>query len=285
MQKSLRSEQKRHDRLLSQLHLTRQQIELYTKESESALEGLKDCNWRITKELCSELRKIPFPSKTLAEICEKLMTILSQQDTSYQGFKALTKNFSYFKTLMSSVQNQALSDTLINEILPIWKNQTIFQAKLYKLSKCGCLLAKWINLLVEFNLKRETIENSKRREPELQKKVRNSGIIIGEIEKQICAIKETLSQKCSEECEGINEIALEEFTEKFKFIAEAEKENFGQQGLKGVLGINNSEVKVSIEFPNFGDDNLYDENHEQIGHQINYEAEEPGCCNLKFFCI
>lgn len=107
------------DRLTSSLTLNKQQIEFYTHEYKRALECIKDSNWKITKDLCTELRKTENPSKTILDICEKIMLVLDQPDKSYMSFKNLSKNFGYLKDLMGSVQGQTLSDCVINEILPI----------------------------------------------------------------------------------------------------------------------------------------------------------------------
>ena len=123
------------------------------------------------------------------------MLILDQPEKSFQGFKDLIKNFNFFKMLMSAIQNKMIPDILINDILPIWKNQTIIQAKLYKVSKFGCLLAQWINLLVEYNLKKETINSSKRREPELDKKIKSASLSIIDIEKEKIMIQEIIEKK------------------------------------------------------------------------------------------
>ncbi|OMJ95355.1 hypothetical protein SteCoe_1262 [Stentor coeruleus] len=290
VQKSLKSESKRLDRLASQLQLTKQQIELYTKEAEKALEDLKDTNWRITKELCSELRKISNPSKTLIDVCEKIMLVLDQNEKTFQSFKALTKNFSLFKTLMSFIQTQNLSDSLINSILPIWKNQTIVQAKLYKISKCGCLLALWITLLVEHNLKTETINSSKRKIPELDQKINASKTMLSGLEKQMEIINEMLSRKKSE-FENRPDIAHEEFTARFDFFGscqKCDKENDTRAKKQSVLCEIDPNLMPNISFPNFADPHLYDENSiKMIEHNIIYEGkhDDTGCFRIKFFCL
>lgn len=269
------------------MQLTRQQIELYSKEAEKALEELKDTNWRITKELCGELRKITNPSRTLVDVCEKIMLILDQTEKTFQNFKTLTKNFSLFKTLMSSKQSQNLSDTLINNILPIWKNQTLVQAKLYKISKGGCLLAKWVNLLVEYNLKTETVNSSKRREPVLDQKIKASNFIVSGIERQMENIKEMLSIK-KHDFENRSDMAHEEFTARFNFFGNDDREDTKKMRKRSILSELSLNVMSKTAFPNLSDPHLYDENSiKMIGHNIKYEGkyDDAGCFNIRFFCL
>lgn len=291
LKSTLKAEKKRRDRLSSQLQLTKQQIEVYSQEVDKALEGIKDCNWRITKELCRELRKIPSPSKTIVDVCEKIMLILDQPEKTFFSLKALTKSFGDFKNLMTSTQTKDLSDTLINEILPIWKNQTVIQAKLYKISKCGCLLASWINLLVEYNLKKETVLSSKKREPELEKKIKTCAKNISGLETEILLVKETISTNKLEPDPKI-EIVDEEYTEKFKLQSINLNDfcvSFRQEAdSKGILSVSNSNLLSSPDFPNFSDKDLYDENSVQaIGNKIKLEgySDDIGCCKLNFFCF
>ena len=219
------------------------------------------------------------------------MLILDQPEKSFQGFKDLIKNFNFFKMLMSAIQNKMIPDILINDILPIWKNQTIIQAKLYKVSKCGCLLAQWINLLVEYNLKKETINSSKRREPELDKKIKSASLSIIDLEKEKIMIQEIIEKKKSE-IETKIEMAHEEFTEKFRLIGQGNGEPEllmrHDKEIKGILSSSNSNIEKSFEFPDFKNKDLYGENSvKHIEHQISYEGkfEDAGCCRIKFFCF
>lgn len=282
--KALETEQKRYDRLFSQLQLTKQQIEMYSQEGEKALEGIKDCNWRLTKDLCIELRKIQSPSQCIVEVCEKVMLVLEQPEISFQSFKKFTKNYSLFKMLMSSCQHKAIPDSTITELLPIWKNQTIIQAKLYKKSKCGSLLAQWLNLLVEYSLKKETIQSSKRREPELEKKTANSLAILNNLAKEQALLHEIISNRENEE----PEILQEEFTERFRFINGAEK-NVPPVLSPGVSMNNFSILGCSKlnSFPNFNGHDLYAENSVKQINNTSYEkkAIDIGCCKLRFWCF
>lgn len=260
------------------MQLTSQQIQLFVKEVKKVEEELKDCNWKISKEMCSELRAIPFPSRTLVDVCEKVMLILGQKDQSFNSFKSLTKKFSLFKNLLNAAQQQDFPENLAYSLMPIWKNQDNIQQKLLYISKCGCLLAKWIYLLIDINLKLDTIKSSQKREPELEKKIRDSKQICKNFENHLASLKEAEEEKRS----GVNsnaEFASEEFTQKFTFIEDIEfkskpqiDENFSFQNF--------------IQFPNFQDDKLYDEKSLKIPEiSIENENEDLGCCKLRFFCF
>lgn len=296
LKKSLKLEKKRLDRLCSQLQVTRQQIEFYTHEYQRALENIKDCNWRVTKDMCTELRKIPSPSKTIVEICEKIMLILDQPDKTFSAFKSLSKNFGYMKDLMSSVQGQTLPDNIINEILPVWKNQTIIQAKVAKISKCASLLAQWIGFIVEYSLKKETVVSSKRKEPEIDKKIRTQANVVDDLQREILLLEDSIKnmleiQASNQEQKSDNE-QEEELSEKFEVSKESSRP-FGFTMHRGTAsgGLLGSSLHCyrSQSFPNFSDEQLYGgvPVKETKEHQILYEGrnEALGCCRLKFFCF
>ena len=212
------------------------------------------------------------------DVCEKVMFVLGQEDLSFNSFKNLTKKFSLFKNLLSSAQGQTVSETVIHSIMPIWKNQGPVQEKLLYISKCGCLLAKWMYLLVDINLKQETINSSQKREPELEKKIRDSQQICRNFEKHLLSLKETLEEKRS----GANtneEFASEEYTKKFTFIEDIDFKSKPQID-------ENFSFRNLIQFPNFQDEKLYNDKSIKIPEiSIEYEKEDLGCCKLRFFCF
>jgi hypothetical protein len=278
IEKCLKNEYKRIENLTTQLQLTSQQIQLFTKESKITQEDLKDCNWKISKEMCIELRKVACPSQVLVEVCEKVMTVLGQSPKTFSEFRNLTKNFNLFKNMMSGVQTRSLSEEVINEILPIWKSQDFIQNKLIKISKCGCLLARWIYLVVDINIKTETINSSKKREPELEKKIRESQKICKNFEKHLETLQETLSEK-NNKSEGTFENAHEEFTQKFQFLEDLDLQ-------KKEIVDENFSFRNLVKFPDFQDDKLYDERSLRIPEIVlEGVTEEIGCCKLNFFCF
>ena len=270
--------------------MTRQQIEFYTQEYQRALEGVKDSNWRITKEMCAELRKLQNPSQQLVEICEKAMLVLDLPEKSFQGFRKIIKNFGFLKDAMSSIKEQVLPDSVINEILPIWKNQPFIQSKLLKTSRCVCLLAQWLGFIVEYSLKKETVNSSKKRIPELEKKIIYQTDLTNELNKQLTVLKdEALRYQKLIECKI--ELESKEFNESFKIIPQGEckiseaslYKNSCSEGL-----IPKPKNSLESNFPNFNDNDLYDginfkDSEEQM---ISYEGtHEIGCCRMKFFCF
>lgn len=291
MTDKLKASKGKSDRISSQLQLTKQQIEFYTQEYQRALEGIKDSNWRITKDMCVELRKLQTPSKHLVDVCEKTMLVLDQPEKSFAGFKNLTKNFGYLKDLMSSVQSQHISEQIINEILPIWKNQTMIQAKLMKNSKCVCLLAQWLSHIVEYSLKKETVNSSKKREPELEKKLKALENLVCELAPKINKVQDEISKlKKAIECKI--EVEHEELSENFKIIPEGMLRPKGfpvhrPTASEGLLGSSMNSIK-SMGFPKFNDEDLYEGNEIQKSEgAISFEGvnEAIGCCRMRFFCF
>ena len=277
-------------RISSQLQLTRQQIEFYTQEFQRALEGIKDSNWRITKEMCTELRKIQSPSKSLAEVCEKVMLVLDQPEKSFQSFRNLTKNFGFLKDLMSSVQNQTFSEQVINELLPIWKNQTIIQAKLMKISKCACLLAQWLSFIVEYSLKKETVNSSKKREPELEKKIKTLTLTICDLGASATMLQEEIA-RIQRIIECRIEIENDEMSENFKVIPEGalKPRGFPVHRATASQGMLESSISSanSQAFPKFHDDMYAGTTVKRPGEiLISFEGQSDviGCGRLKFFC-
>lgn len=246
--------------------------------------------------MCTELRKAPSPSKTIVEICEKTMLVLDQPDKSFSAFRRLSKNFGYFKDLMGSIQGQTLPDYVINEVLPLWKNQTIIQAKVAKTSKCASFLAQWISFIVEYSLKKETVGSSKRKEPEIDKKIKAQRVYIEDLQKEIFLIEDSIKylldlQSKAQERRSENG-QEEELSEKFEVPKDSSRP-FGftmHRGTAsgGLLGSSANNYR-SQSFPDFDNDLLYGDRpvKETKEHQILYEGrnEVMGCCRMKFFCF
>ena len=230
---------------------------------------------------------MPNPSKTLVDVCEKVLLILNQPDKSFQSFKVLAKDFGILKDLMSAVQGQTLSDNVINEILPIWKNQTMIQAKLLKTSKCACLLAQWIAYIVEYSLKKETVNSSKKREPELEKKIKNQVSLISELSLEISKIEEKIA-KIKKLIECKIELENEEISENKRIVPEGGNDThfINKIPVSGIIG--HSYHSRAQSFPNFNDKELYkdapvQENEENF---VTFEGKnEIGCCRMKFLCF
>lgn len=291
MSQQVKSGKKKQESLHSQLQTTRQQIEFYSQESQKALEGLKDSNWKITKDMCKLLRRLKPPSTTLVDVCEKFMLVLNQPEKSYEGFKKLSKNFGYLKDLMTSVQGLPVSENTISEVLPIWKNQSIIQAKLGKTCRCGSLMAEWLGYIVEFGLKKETVLSSKRKEPDLEKKLKTQGLLVAESARELQGINEKISQvRKMVECRL--ELDKEEISDQFGIVPEGNN-GYYRTGLHRATAsdcsaLGTTKAKVNSEFPDFVGENLYEDLQivESRESKIIYEGlETVGCCRLKFFCF
>ena len=83
LRKKLKHAKERVDKLSSNIHLAQQQIDLFTQETNRALEGIKDTNWQFSKEICKEISKIKKkPNSILLDVSDKFMLILDQKDRS-----------------------------------------------------------------------------------------------------------------------------------------------------------------------------------------------------------
>ena len=168
LRKKLKHAKERVDKLSSNIHLAQQQIDLFTQETNRALEGIKDTNWQFSKEICKEISKIKKkPNSILLDVSDKFMLILDQKDRSWNTFKAVMKNYTPLKSLMSNVQAQFLSEEQMSELLNIWKNQQSIQYKLKKYCKGVSIIAEWINYSVEYKLKKETLTSVEQKYPEV----------------------------------------------------------------------------------------------------------------------
>ena len=216
------------------------------------------------------------------------MLVLNQPQKSFEGFKKLSKNFGFLKDLMASVQGLPVSEHIVNELLPIWKNQTIIQSKLTKTCRCPSLLAEWLGYIVEFSLKKETVLGSKRKEPEIEKKLKNLDMNMQDDEKEV----ELLSKKIAAvrkliECRM--EMDKEEITDQFVIVPEGAT-GFYRAGLHRLTASDGGSARmVFAEFPNFVDEDLY-QDLEVVNTQENHIIFEGGqdvvgCCRLKFFCF
>ena len=82
LRKKLKNTRETAEKITSTILLTKQQIDLFSQETNRALEGIKDTNWQFTKEMCIEIIKIKKPNNTLLEVVDKFMIILDQKDRS-----------------------------------------------------------------------------------------------------------------------------------------------------------------------------------------------------------
>jgi hypothetical protein len=282
IKKSLKIEKKRLERLSSQQQLSRQQIEFYTQEYQLALDNMKKSSSKITKEICEEFKTLEKPSEIVEEIVCKVMLVFGQP-SKFSDFLNLSENYSEFKDLLNTTANSVLPDTVINEILPIWKNQAFFQAKVARCSKLASLLAEWLSFTVEFSLKKSTVLTSKRKDPELQKKLRIQTDILKDLGKDLQFLKEKMKnlQKT------LKDLETDELSRTFKSISNNDRKSFSSTSHRRSL----SQVFGSLNlqnFPNFNDDELYGEMPEQTSSEeklIIEGNESIGCCRMRFFCF
>ena len=311
LRRQLRSEKERLERVTSSLHLTQQQIDFFSQETQKALEGIKDANWRFTKEVCSDMARIRSPSPALLDVCEKFLFVLDQGDRSWKTFRAICLNYSPLKTLMNSTSPDLLTEAKMSELLPLWKNQQSTIAKLGKVSKGGCVLAEWICSCVEFKLRKETLSAARRKLPELERKVKIQVQAIAEKNAQILVHEEKILEAqaacdigldSEESCKflppkslNISLVSITSTNLSVRPAAEDRAVNVaplrrGGTATGGLLSLISPRGQPK-EFPNFTSGELYRETplsarprEEAARIDIESENEIPGCCRSRFFC-
>lgn len=307
LKKQLKADKERLERLSSQLHLTQQQIDLFRQETQRAQESIKDSNWHFTKEVASDLVKVVSPTSTLIDIAEKFLLILDQRDRSWKSFKSVVKNFGALKALMTSITADHLTEEQLNELLPVWKNQQTIQSKLLKTSKGGAVLAEWISYCVEYKLKKETLNASVKKVPELERKVRTQMANIAERnvqlmtqEAQLRLVKEKMEGGGSDDFgldENLSGISLSSL--KSTGVAMKSKTDTLVAAIPPLLPMSPGHTQLAQyikqalgaaetnNFPNFGSEELYNEEPEQEDFQIEYVDASESCsaCRSKFFCM
>ena len=272
------------DRLNAQQQTSRQQIEFYTLEYQAALDNMKTCSSKLTEDILIEFSSLENPSQTIQEIACKTILVLhqSQPEPSFSDFQILASNYPKFRDLICQMPNEILSDVVINEILPIWKNQAYYQSKVARTSKAASILAQWLGFTVEFSLKKSTVLTSKRKDPELQKKIKVQTDILKDLAKDIHYLKEkiALAQK------ALKDFEAEQLIKTAK-SAQGDRKSMGSTSHRRSLS--NFFGSVNLQnFPNFNDDELYGDIQEQsiIEDKMKLEGNEPiGCCRMRFFCF
>jgi hypothetical protein len=311
--KLLKNDKDRLERMSSQLHLTKQQIDFFTQESQRALEGIKDANWQFTKEVCAELSKVKNPSSVLLDVSEKFMLMLDQRERSWKVFRAVTRNFGPLKSLMSSVSAEHMSEEQLNELLPIWKKQQSLVPKLTSICKGAGVIAEWIRYCVEYKLKKETLVASKRKLPDIERKMKTQLAAIADRNAQILTLEEKVAE-IKLDLESAEEHSMEGEVDDYGNSMEASVMSMKSSTLtyrreervivstplrKGTAsgGIMSSprtfeqtKSPQKQEFPNFNleSHDLYRDapsQKESVVIQMDGPADVVGCCRSRFFCF
>ena len=303
---TIKQESQRLERLNSQLELTYDQIHIYNQEAVNLKESLQRCCQSFNQDICFEVRSIKAPMSSLCEVCEKVLLLLDIKDRSWKGFRSITKHYKSFKNLMITTQTEAVQDSIINEVLPLWRNQENIRNKL---ERCygGNILLDWIGYIVELNVKNEILRSSQKRIPELERMIRQQSKTLEGLQSEFVKIEKVITQAKT----GLNtrDVEFEDcseasFTSKLQmYHISKQEERFTKTSTVhrgtasgGILQktykiMANKNKKNRSAFPNFLSDNLYGEipvyKHTEIDEQIIYEgrSEMIGCCRMKFFCF
>jgi hypothetical protein len=73
---------------------------------------------------------------------------------------------------MSNIDAATLPEVYIAEIMPVWKKKLFICANAGKVHKGFEIVANWICCLVEYRLKHDTLQSSKRKLPDLERKIK-----------------------------------------------------------------------------------------------------------------
>ena len=207
--------------------------------------------------------------------------------------------------MLVSSQSESIEDSVINEVLPLWKNQEILRNKI---GKCfgGNLLLDWIGYIVELNLKSEIIVSSQKRIPELKKMIKQQTKTLAGLLSENKKIEGIVDQAKIglnfqdlefEDCSEVNYGSKSHIYQKsvnddrFIFTSTVHRGTASggimQKAARGTM----RKPEASSVFPNFNSDNLYGElsvyKHSEADEEIIYEGrnEVIGCCRMKFFCF
>lgn len=290
------------ERIKSQVSLTISQTHNLHSELSSVKEKLEKLTENLSSQSIQEMRAIKAPSSSISEICDKFLLILDIKDRSWKSFKKLSKNYSSFKTLISFSLSQRLTDSTINEILPLWKAQSLYRTKLERFPAFNLLL-DWIGLIVELNLKSEIVNSSQKRIPELEKSVKKQELSIESLKKEtkvakeLCnevkrRIKDSEIEDCSESSHTSKTFAFhsdQERIEKHIFVSAVNKGTASGGLLRKTLASSLEKSVIPSISPNFSSSHLYGEIpvHKEYEEKIVYEgrSETVSCCSVKFLCF
>ena len=140
------------------LDMTKSQLSSLDNEIKLVTINYHNANDEFSKDLCEEISKIKNPNTTLVNIAEKFLLILQQNDKSWKNFKIITKNFDYLKRLILGINPLELSESIMNDVLPIWQDYCSIQIKLRKYCKGVYIIAEWIKNIIEYKVRKDAFE-------------------------------------------------------------------------------------------------------------------------------
>jgi len=306
LRKQLRLDEDRLERLSASLRLTKQQIDFFTQETQRALEGIKDANWRFTEGVCGELSKVKSPVPALVEVADKFLGVLEQRECGFKAFQAVCRNYAPLKALMTSVSIDRLSEEQMQTLIPVWKNQQTLLVSLRKQPKGASILAEWLSSCVEYKLRKETLTASLHKLPDLEQKIRiqlqkiaetNAAILV--LEEKLLDLRTAITPD-SEDEQPLKSasLSLVSVTSTGLSLRQTEDRAIGvvplQKGTAtgGLLAQLSPRSSFSqgkkADFPNFTSQELYGDalDSERGEEEIDVETENEliGCCRSKFFC-
>lgn len=94
---------------------------------------------------------------------------------------------------MNNVTPDSISEEVMSELLPIWKEKEVYSQKLSKYAGAVAVV-DWISYFVELKLKKETIAASKKKLPDLERKIKAQFGIIAETNSRIQQIDEQIKK-------------------------------------------------------------------------------------------
>ena len=114
---------------------------------------------QFTETVLHEVSLIKNPNTALVDLSSKFMQVVSHNDPSWKSFKAVMKNSTMVQKLISSIDIEKISDDVVKILIPIWEKKKDAKLKLKKYCKGVLMILEWICLIVDYKLKKKSIES------------------------------------------------------------------------------------------------------------------------------
>jgi hypothetical protein len=179
-------------KMKSDIFLLEKEQEILQYELNIIEENIKDCNWRINKDLCNKFlssEKYDKPNNYIIFISETFLFTFRIKDTSWNSFLDLLRNFTKLKNLMSNFSGNNLEDKEINKLMDLWKSKENFVNALIEKFPEICLILNWLILLLESIIKTNSLNNSREKNKQLNSQIININNKLKDINSEIISLK------------------------------------------------------------------------------------------------
>ena len=240
---------------------------------------------KLSKEHCGELVRLKNPSTAVMDVCEKFLILIGKKETSWRSFKSIAKNHLGLVSAITNLSPEQVTEDQLNHLLPVWQQKQVIISRVSHVSKTIRYLVEWMGYCVEYKLKLETLNASKNKLPELERKIKDQMTSIANTNAQLVTAEKRLEEM---------RIKVEKNTK-----LEKTNESINHTEDMSIISVKSSQPEPSYpsiinpmhDFPNFGSDHLYGATFASKladdDFEIKYEGanEIVGCCRTKFFCF